>query len=93
METRQDVNLQESAEKVRSPQETTHEPGKILRVKQGYNPNSSSIGSIIFVLPAALLGITTAFGAVSGVIMSTLMGNNAKKTKDAKNPREGGDDE
>jgi hypothetical protein len=40
--------------------------GKILRIKQGYNPNSSSMGSVVFVLPAILLGITVIFGALSG---------------------------
>ena len=67
--------------------------GKILRVKLGYNPNSSSIGSIIFVLPAALLGITAAFGAVSGIIMSTLMTDKAKKTKNITTPTKGEVDE
>jgi len=47
--------------------------GRILRVKQGYNPNSSSMGSVVFALPAALLGITAGFGVVSGIILSALM--------------------
>lgn len=47
--------------------------GKILRLKQGYNPNSSSMGSIIFVLPAAILGITVGFGLVSGIIASAFV--------------------
>ncbi len=51
--------------------------GKILRVKIGYNPNSSSIGSIVFALPAALMGITASLGVVSGLIMSAFM----KKSK------------
>lgn len=29
--------------------------GRVLRVKEGYNPNSSSLGSVVFALPAALL--------------------------------------
>jgi hypothetical protein len=41
-------------------------------------------------MPAALLGITAAFGVVSGVIMSTLM---ADKAKDAKEAVEDGEDE
>lgn len=41
--------------------------GKILRIKQGYNPNSSSMGSIVFVLPAILFVITVIFGALSGL--------------------------
>jgi len=75
---------------VHLPGENASGKGKILRVKQGYNPNSSSIGSIIFVLPAALLGMTAVFGAVSGVIMSTLM---AGKSKDAETTAEGPGDE
>jgi hypothetical protein len=47
--------------------------GKILRVKQGYNPNSSSMGSIVFSLPAALLAVTVGFGVVSGIIMSAFI--------------------
>jgi len=53
--------------------------GKLLRVKHGYNPNSSSMGSIIFALPAALLGITAGFGAVSGIIMSAFLKKDAAK--------------
>ena len=62
--------------------------GKILRVKQGYNPNSSSMGSIVFALPAALLGIATAFGAVSGVIFAAFLKKSPKKN-DAKQKSEG----
>ncbi|MHC4645530.1 MAG: hypothetical protein ACYTBJ_08505 [Planctomycetota bacterium] len=58
--------------------------GKILRLKQGYNPNSSSMGSIIFVLPAALLGITVGFGLVSGIIASAFIrhGDNDRAGKE-----------
>ena len=49
--------------------------GKILRIKQGYNPNSSSMGSIVFVLPAVLLVITVIFGALSGLFGSILARN------------------
>jgi len=55
--------------------------GKILRVKTGYNPNSSSMGSIIFVLPAALLAVTVGFGAISGIIMSAFIKSPDKKVK------------
>ena len=47
--------------------------GKVLRVKRGYNPNSSSMGSVVFALPVALLAITAGFGVVSGIIISALM--------------------
>jgi hypothetical protein len=55
--------------------------GKILRVKMGYNPNSSSMGSIVFILPASLLAITVGFGVVSGIIMSAFMKKSGKKAK------------
>ena len=44
--------------------------GRILRLKQGYNPNSSSIGTIVFALPAALMASTVAFGAAAAFICS-----------------------
>jgi hypothetical protein len=44
--------------------------GKILRVKIGYNPNSSSIGSMVFAIPAAMLGVAVGFGTLSGIIVS-----------------------
>jgi len=76
-------------EKTRKPACSSDTPdadlkGRILRVKQGYNPNSSSMGSIVFALPAALLGTTTVFGAVSGAIMAAFM----KKTDDSISPRQ-----
>lgn len=42
--------------------------GRILRIKEGYNPNSSSIGTIVFAMPTALLAMTVAFGAVAGAV-------------------------
>ena len=42
--------------------------GKILRVKHGYNPNSSSMGSIVFVLPVFLLVVTVVFGVLSSLV-------------------------
>ena len=43
--------------------------GTILRVKHGYNPNSSSMGSIIFVLPLSLIGAAFGTAAVSSLIL------------------------
>jgi hypothetical protein len=63
-------------------EENTSERGKILRIKQGYNPNSSSLGSILFALPAALLGITVTFGAVSGLIAAAFMKKATSNRKD-----------
>jgi hypothetical protein len=58
--------------------------GKILKVKMGYNPNSSSMGSMIFILPAALLAITVGFGAVSGIILSFFLKKSDKNSKEEK---------
>ncbi|MCP3943245.1 MAG: hypothetical protein GY710_17400 [Desulfobacteraceae bacterium] len=44
--------------------------GKILRVKQGYNPNSSSIGSIVFAIPTMLLISSAIFGTATTIIFS-----------------------
>ena len=90
MEKMGNVIQHEFTENAQPPKEAVNQQCKILRVKQGYNPNSSSIGSIIFVMPAALLGITAAFGAVSGVIMSKLL---ADKPKITNPPTEGDSNE
>lgn len=55
--------------------------GKILRVKQGYNPNSSSIGSIVFAIPITMMGALLSFSVISTLIMSVL---GEKKNKDKK---------
>ena len=52
--------------------------GRILRVKRGYNPNSSSMGSIVFALPSLLLGTTALFGAVAGLVASAFLGSRNK---------------
>jgi hypothetical protein len=59
------------------------EKGRILRVKLGYNPNSSSMGSMIFVFPATLLAVTVGFGAISGIIMSVFIKSDKKVKNDA----------
>lgn len=47
--------------------------GKILRVKQGYNPNSSSIGSVIFSMSAAVVPASIIFGMVAGAISTAIL--------------------
>ena len=49
--------------------------GRILRLKQGYNPNSSSVGSILFSLPTMLLTATAAFGVAAGIIFGAVWAN------------------
>lgn len=57
-------------------------PGRILRLKQGFNPNSSSIGTIVYALPAAALALPAVFGAATAAIMAALPAH----------PREGDED-
>ena len=47
--------------------------GRILRLKLGFNPNSSSIGTIVFAMPAAMIGLTVAFGAAAALSCSALL--------------------
>ncbi len=56
--------------------------GKVLRVKQGYNPNSSSMGSIIFAFRAALMGIAAGFSIISGIIMSKIVKKDVSEEKE-----------
>lgn len=44
--------------------------GKLLRVKEGYNPNSSSVGSIVFAFPAVLYAVPVLFGSISALILA-----------------------
>lgn len=58
--------------------------GKILRIKTGYNPNSSSIGTHI---PAFFFS-AVASGAFAVIVMQTvnLIGNLIKKKRDSLTP-------
>ncbi len=62
--------------------------GRILRVKQGYNPNSSSMGSIVFELNTMLLGLTTIFGGVAGVLFAAFMQGPGKPPVEASRAQE-----
>lgn len=46
----------------------SHGPGRVLRVKLGYNPNSSSIGSVV-----SILMWSAAFGAVAMNVFAALI--------------------
>jgi len=76
---RKSKNCHKSADILNERSHNKDLKGRILRIKHGYNPNSSSMGSIVFVLPAALLGITAGFGVVSGIIMSAFIKSADKK--------------
>lgn len=44
--------------------------GRILRIKAGYNPNSSSLGTIIFAVPAAMLLAPALYNAIAAALTS-----------------------
>lgn len=44
--------------------------GRILRVKAGYNPNSSSLGTVIFAVPAAMLLAPALYNAIAAAFTS-----------------------
>jgi len=81
------------------PPQTSRPPrpprrGRILRVKWGYNPNSSSMGSILFAVPLMLLAAAAVFGAAAGAIASAVFrGRNTGKAPPATTqpPQEGAD--
>ena len=64
----------------------TERKGRILRVKLGYNPNSSSLGSIVFAVPAAMLAVPAVFNAIAAAI-------SAKCVRDKPQPHGAVDDE
>ncbi len=58
--------------------------GKIMKVKHGYNPNSSSMGSMVFAMPIVFIGATVGFGVISSLIVSYFM-RMGNKNKDISN--------
>ena len=61
-----------------------NQKGKILRIKQGYNPNSSSIGSIIFAVPTMLFVSAVLFGTATTIIFSKYLKKTANKSNEEK---------
>lgn len=47
--------------------------GQIFRVKHGYNPNSSSMGSLIYALPVSMMAVTGGFALVSALILTAFV--------------------
>ena len=50
-------------------------PRGILKIKKGYNPNSSSIGSVVYSFPFAAIAISAIVSVISILI------KNKKKSK------------
>lgn len=57
--------------------------GRVLRVKQGYNPNSSSLGSVVFVVPAVLVAAPVLLAAVASLIESRFAAEDAQAAQAA----------
>lgn len=47
--------------------------GRILCVKAGYNPNSSSLGTIIFAVPAAMIVAPAVYNAIAAALTSATL--------------------
>jgi hypothetical protein len=52
--------------------------GKILRVRQGFNPNSSSLGTVVFSFKAAMLALPVLFSTAGAIIMARAEARAAK---------------
>lgn len=44
--------------------------GKILRIKKGFNPNSSSISSDVIAFFTTAAGVSALFAAAAGIVMT-----------------------
>ncbi|OGS22203.1 MAG: hypothetical protein A2252_12365 [Elusimicrobia bacterium RIFOXYA2_FULL_39_19] len=45
--------------------------GKVLKVKYGYNPNSSSVGTLLLAFPVSLFVVAALVNVVSVILMDT----------------------
>ena len=62
--------------------------GKVLRVKEGFNPNSSSLGSVVFSMQAALIAAPVVLGAAAAWIGSRGVAANTVAAPAAEAPAE-----
>lgn len=53
--------------------------GRILRVKAGYNPNSSSIGTVIFAVPAAMLIAPALYNVIAAAFTTATLRDRPKQ--------------
>jgi hypothetical protein len=56
--------------------------GRVLRVKNGFNPNSSSIASDIIVFFTTAAGVSALFATAAGIVMARFA-DTPEKTADA----------
>lgn len=60
------------------PHAPTEGQGKVLALKEGYNPNSSSLGSIVFSYPEAWLLAPVIAGTVTAATVAFFMKKSGK---------------
>ena len=60
--------------------------GKVLRVKEGFNPNSSSMGSIVFSMSMALIAAPVVLGAAASLICAAGLKKDSPETPPASEP-------
>jgi hypothetical protein len=56
--------------------------GRVLRIKEGFNPNSSSLGSIVFSIPAAIIATPVILAGAAAWIASSLAQENSTEKSD-----------
>lgn len=56
--------------------------GRILSIKRGYNPNSSSIGSEIIAFVTSVAAVSTAVGVVTALVAGRKLKKQGEKGKD-----------
>ena len=61
--------------------------GRVLRVKEGYNPNSSSLGSVVFSIHTALIAAPLLLAGAAAWIASNFTGNDLKKQPSQETPQ------
>jgi hypothetical protein len=53
-------------------------PPGVLKIKKGYNPNSSSIGTVLYSFPVAWIVLNTIIALCAGLILGKKKGKNIK---------------
>ena len=66
------------------PTAPTAGQGKVLALKEGYNPNSSSLGSIVFSYPEAFLLAPVIAGTVTAAAIAWFTKNSEKDDENEK---------
>jgi len=56
-------------------------PPGVLKIKKGYNPNSSSVGTVLYAFPLALPAIGAVLAALAVFIKKDKKTNEDKKAK------------